>query len=238
MTSTERPGGRGLAHGLVETLRSRILDGSLAPGTKLPSEKELIEEFGVSRTVVRDALTRLQAAGVVETFQGRGSFVLALPEPTVFRGEAARVRTHHDVIAMMEFRVGVESEAAGLAAVRASADDVAALTTALDHFAHGEHDGPQGAVEADFAFHLAVARASGNRFFAELVESLGPMMIMLPRTQLDTPYTTGDAAHLTRVVTEHQNVLDAVAAGEPEAARAAMRVHLTSSRLRLRAREG
>lgn len=104
--------GGGLTRGVVEDLQARILAGDLAPGVKLPSEKELIDRYAVSRTVIREALSRLQAAGLIETFQGRGSFVLDVPEPSRFGLEAAQLRTHDDVLAMVDFRIGVESEAA------------------------------------------------------------------------------------------------------------------------------
>ena len=105
-----------LAQRVVAGLKDKILAGDLPPGDKLPSEAELIEEFGVSRTVVREAVTRLRAEGLVETFQGRGSFVLAMPEPSSFTVESAAIRTHHDVLDMIDFRLGIESEAAALAA--------------------------------------------------------------------------------------------------------------------------
>ena len=111
-----------LAQRVVSGIKARILDGTLAPGAKLPSEAELIEEYAVSRTVVREAVTRLRAEGMVETFQGRGSFVLAVPEPTSFRVEASAIRTQADVLAMIDFRIGVESEAAYLAAGHRSPD--------------------------------------------------------------------------------------------------------------------
>lgn len=89
--------GRGLAYDLVEELKRRILGGEIAPGEKLPDESGLVEEFGVSRTVVREAISRLQAAGLVETFQGRGSFVLEVP--TARGGFGLReVRSHQDVL--------------------------------------------------------------------------------------------------------------------------------------------
>src|SRR5688500_20171323 len=103
---------------VVAGLKDKILSGDLAPGTKLPSEAELVEEYAVSRTVVREAVSRLQAEGLVETFQGRGSFVLAVPEPSAFALEPSAIRNHHDVLAMIDFRMGVETEAAGLAAAR------------------------------------------------------------------------------------------------------------------------
>ena len=88
-------------------------------------------------------------------------------------------------------------------------------------------------VEADLAFHLKVSAASGNRFYSELLGSLGPMMIMLPRTRLDQAYSVSDPSHFTRVIAEHQNIHDAIARSDPEGARAAARVHLSNTRHRL-----
>ncbi|MEV5961989.1 FadR/GntR family transcriptional regulator [Kribbella sp. NPDC051952] len=223
--------GRGLAYDLVEELKRRILSGEVAPGDKLPAENSLVEEFGVSRTVVREAVSRLQAAGLVETFQGRGSFVLEIPD----RASGLRaVRSHHDVLELMDFRIGVESEAAALAAGRRSAHQLKGIERALDEFRRVGDD-PGRSVEADFSFHLKVAVASGNRFYRELIESFGPMMIMLPRTRLNAAYEVSDAAHLTRVVHEHENIYAAIERSDPEASRAAARVHLTNTRARLRA---
>jgi DNA-binding FadR family transcriptional regulator len=219
----------GLADQIVEDLKRRILSGGIAPGEKLPGENGLVEEFGVSRTVVREAVSRLQAAGLVETFQGRGSFVLEVPERTPGLRE---VRSHRDVLDLMDFRIGVESEAAGLAAVRRTDHQLKGIERALDDFRRVGDD-PGRSVEADFAFHLKVAVASGNRFYGDLIGELGPMMIMLPRTRLDPAYEMSDPEHLTRVVHEHENISAAIARSEPEAARAAMRVHLSSTRHRL-----
>lgn len=219
-----------LAQRVVAGLKERILAGDLAPGSKLPSEAELIEAYAVSRTVVREAVTRLRAEGLVETFQGRGSFVLTVPEPTSFQLEATAIRSHHDVLAMVDFRLGVESEAAALAAARVDETGAQLIRDALAAFAAAE---PEQAVEADFAFHRAVAAASGNRFYLDLLDSLGPMMIMLPRTQLADAYSLTDATHVERVAREHDNVAAAVLAGDPDTARAAMRVHLGNTRRRL-----
>jgi len=219
-----------LAQGLVEGLKSRILSGALAPGAKLPSEAELVAEFDVSRTVVREAVSRLHAEGLVETFQGRGSFVLALPEPTTFTLESSAIRTHRDVLAMIDFRLGVESEAAALAATHVSPAAGKAISAALVDFGKAGHE---GAVEADFAFHRAVAAATGNRFYLDLLDSLGPMMIMLPRTRLGDAYSMTDADHVERVSREHDNIASAVLAGDADTARAAMRVHLGNTRRRL-----
>jgi DNA-binding FadR family transcriptional regulator len=221
----------GLADQIVDELKQRILTGEIAPGEKLSGENGLAAEFGVSRTVVREAVSRLQAAGLVETFQGRGSFVLVVPERTAGLRE---VRSHRDVLDLLEFRIGVESEAAGLAAVRRTGPQLQSIERALDDFRRVGDD-PSRSVEADFAFHRKVAVASGNRFYAELITDLGPMMIMLPRTRLDPSYAMTDPGHLTRVVHEHENIHAAIAHADPESARAAMRLHLTNTRHRLAA---
>ncbi|MBC2931774.1 FadR/GntR family transcriptional regulator [Nocardioides sp. zg-1228] len=219
-----------LSASVVAGLKDKILAGDLAPGAKLPSETELSDEYGVSRTVVREAVTRLRAEGLVETQQGRGSFVLAVPEASSFSVESSAIRSQADVLAMLDFRIGVESEAAGLAALHHTAADVAAIEQAMAGFTRAGH---VGAVEADFAFHLAIARATGNRFYADLLGSLGPMMIMLPRTRLAEPYSMTDATHVERVRREHDNVAAAVLAGDVDTARAAMRLHLGNTRRRV-----
>jgi GntR family transcriptional regulator, transcriptional repressor for pyruvate dehydrogenase complex len=219
-----------LAQRVVAGLKDKILAGDLPPGHKLPSEAELIDEYRVSRTVVREAVTRLRAEGLIETFHGRGSFVLAMPEATSFTVESATIRTHHDVLDMIDFRLGIECEAAALAAARVDAAGAEAIRSALDEFVAAA---PEDQVEADFRFHRAVAAASANRFYLDLLDSLGPMMIMLPRTRLGNAYSLTDAGHVDRVLREHDNVASAVIAGDVDVARAAMRVHLGNTRRRL-----
>jgi DNA-binding FadR family transcriptional regulator len=219
-----------LAQRVVAGLKDKILAGDLPPGHKLPSEAELVDEYRVSRTVIREAVTRLRGEGLVETFQGRGSFVLAMPEPTSFTVESAAIRTHHDVLTMIDFRVGIECEAAALAAARADQAGRESVRAALATFAAAA---PEDAVEADFNFHRAVAAASGNRFYLGLLDSLGPMMIMLPRTRLGDAYSLTDTGHVDRVRREHDSVATAVIAGDADLARAAMRLHLGNTRLRL-----
>jgi GntR family transcriptional regulator, transcriptional repressor for pyruvate dehydrogenase complex len=219
-----------LADRVVDGLKDRILAGNLVPGAKLPSEAELVTAYGVSRTVVREAVSRMQAEGLVETFQGRGSFVLAVPEPSTFSLESSAIRTRRDVLAMVDFRIGVESEAAALAAGRVTPKAAPNLEAALEQFGTA---GQEDAVTADFAFHRAVAAATGNRFYVDLLDALGPMMIMLPRTRLGKEYSMTDASHVERVRREHEQVAAAVLAGDAETARAAMRVHLGNTRRRL-----
>lgn len=220
-----------LVDALASVLRHRILSGELAAGSRLPSEAALSAEFEVSRTVVREAVSRLRAAGVVDTQQGRGSFVLEVPAPE--RAAAFQIRSRSDLVHLMELRIAVESETAGLAAQRLTPSRRAEITAALDAFTRAGEN-PARVVEADFAFHLALAEASQNPYLVELLHSIGPRAIMLHRTQLGDADAVTDADHLAVLVHEHRSIHDAVLRGDPEAARAAMQVHLRRSLAALR----
>lgn len=224
---------RTLALELVDALGDRIRDGRLAPGAKLPTEAAIMAEFGVSRTVVREAISKLQAGGLVATRHGVGTFVAGLGDAVPFRIAPEQFATLRDVIAVLELRIGVETEAAGLAALRRSADNLATMRGALDAFADAVEAG-RDAVGADFQFHLEVARATQNRHFAELMGTLGSMII--PRARLDAPEAESAARrdYLRRVNGEHESIYDAIANQDVEAARAAMRTHLANSRERRR----
>ena len=112
---------RSLAQELVTVLSEQIRDGHLKRGDKLPTESAIMDAHGVSRTVVREAISRLQAAGQVETRHGIGTFVLDTPSPSGFRIDPATVVTLRDVLAILELRISLEVESAGLAAQRRSA---------------------------------------------------------------------------------------------------------------------
>jgi len=232
-TATRRTKPRNLALDVVDVLIERVRAGSLAVGAKLPTEAAIMDEFGVSRTVVREALSKLQASGVVQTRHGVGTFVVGLGEASAFRIGPEQLATLRDVIAVLELRIGLETESAGLAAVRRSDANLVAMRQALDEFAAAVTAGLD-AVTADFAFHSEIARATQNPHFTDLISALG--MAAIPRARLD-PAHTEDAerlAYLRRVNGEHESIYDAIAAQDPEAARAAMRTHLANSRERRR----
>jgi DNA-binding FadR family transcriptional regulator len=226
---------RSLAQDVVEALRERIRGGGLAVGDKLPTEAAFMTEFGVSRTVVREALSRLQAAGLVETRHGIGTFVASTPQDdaTAFRIDPQQLATLRDVVAVLELRIGVETEAAGLAAQRRSAQNLVAMRDALDAFTQAVEAG-RDAVAADFQFHQEITRATQNAHFTNLFATLGSMII--PRARLDPsrPPDEERLAYLRRVNAEHMSILDAIESQDVEAARAAMRTHLANSRERRR----
>lgn len=224
---------RSLAHDVVDALSGRIRDGSLAPGEKLPTEAAIMEEFGVSRTVVREAISRLQAAGLVETRHGVGTFAVGMGDATTFRISPDQLGTLQDVIAVLELRIAVETESAALAALRRTPENLETLRNALRAFNAAVEQG-RDAVGPDFQFHLEIARATQNHHFADLMATLGGMMIPRARLEPPGPLTPEREAYLRRVNTEHENIVDAIARQDAEAARAAMRTHLANSRERRR----
>lgn len=212
---------------LVESLRTRIVNGDIAPGEKLPSEPRLATEHGVSRTVVREAIARLNLEGLVHTRRGSGSYALTPPADDA-DGAPPLARSLADRLALVEYRLALEAEAAALAATRRTPAQLAALADRLDALASSDGH-PATAMQHDFAFHRLVAEAAGNRFLLEALDRLGPQMIAMPRGRLDRH----DGGRFTAVVQEHRAVLAALESQDPLAAAAAMRVHLAGSRRRL-----
>ncbi|MBD8542472.1 FadR family transcriptional regulator [Oxalobacteraceae sp. CFBP 8755] len=222
---------RNLAQSVIEQVGAAVKQGILKPGDKLPTESSLMAQHGVSRTVVREAISHLQASGLVQTRHGIGTFVLERPQ-TGLGLDAEHILTLRDVLAILELRIGVETETAGLAASRRSEEQVRELAGALDEMQQAMAEGIS-AVEADKRFHLLIAQATGNRYFVDILAQLGNAII--PRARLNTPGLEQDkpADFLERVSREHDDIFRAIERRDPEAARAAMRTHLSNSRERL-----
>ncbi len=223
---------RGLAHGLVDDLGEKIRSQKLRPGDKLPTETAIMKAFGVSRTVVREALSKLQAGGLVETHHGIGTFVLQPKAAGMFRLDASDIATSVDVLAVLELRISLETESAGLAATRRTDEQLVAMRDALDDFERNVAAAGD-TVAPDFRFHLQIAQATGNPYFADIMSHLGTTII--PRTRIAAIRTHDPRGeYLSRVNREHEEIYAAIARRDSESARAAMRIHLTNSRERLR----
>lgn len=225
---------RSLAVDLVETLQSRIKDGTYATGMRMPTEADIMAEHGVSRTVVREAISRLQQAKLVVTQHGIGSFVSqSLPEEQGFRIDPIDVETVVDIVNVLELRVSLETESAGLAAARRNLRQLSEMKEAIEEFAACAARGSD-TVEADFRFHLAIAQATQNPHFFDLMRHLGTTLI--PRARVNSPQLAKEekSSYLDRVNREHKLIYEAIERQDADSARAAMRVHLTNSRERLR----
>ena len=224
---------QGLAHDIVAELTQRIVLGQWVAGDKLPSESAIVREHGVSRTVVREAISRMQASGLVETRHGIGTFVL---ERDPRQGLHLKRDTAESVRGIIELRMGLETQAAALAARRRTDEQLLHMREALDDYQRSlaNHD---SSVEADMRFHTLIAQATGNIYFTDIIGQLGRSVI--PRTRLDADERgEADLEQLGQMaVSEHEAILRAIRRQDPDAARAAMLLHLSNSLERMSAQE-
>ncbi|HKJ63639.1 MAG TPA: FadR/GntR family transcriptional regulator [Hyphomicrobiales bacterium] len=234
MTMTSHKLARGSAPGsltyrLTEELRRRIETGAIQPGDKLPTERALVDEFGVSRTVVREAIAGLRADRLVAARQGAGVFVLNRPvDSPILPPIPSRIDRISSIIEALELRTAVEIEAAALAATRSSPAQQMRVREAFTEFAHAVERG-EGAEDADFAFHLSIADATNNALFREFLESLGKRTI--PRNQIRDVGVV-PLEYLQRILDEHSEIAEAICSCDAETASAAMRLHLRGSQER------
>jgi GntR family transcriptional repressor for pyruvate dehydrogenase complex len=199
-----------------------IVDSSLSPGAALPSERDLGEQFGVSRTVIREALRSLAGKGVVEMTQGRGLRVARVDGSTVRESMSLflRGRPSLDYGRVHEVRALLETEVAGLAAQRATAADLQALAEACDHMAQVLSD-IKLAADADVAFHRLLARSTHNELFTVLLDAIGEPLVEIRLETLASGSMRTDTA-----LEAHRAILREVSRRNAEGARAAMREHL------------
>ncbi|MGE7368435.1 FadR/GntR family transcriptional regulator [Neorhizobium sp. NPDC001467] len=228
---------RKLSERILVSLREDFLSGQLAIGNKLPTETQLADSFHVSRTVVREAIATLAAEGLVETRQGAGIFVLARQPSSTLTPTMAddRLGNISHALNVLEVRIALEMESAALAATRRSAAQEAQIQERFFEFEHQLEQGkPTGA--ADFAFHRAIAEATNNAFYVEVLDSLGSRTIPC---DVSSPYATEDVLsfdYQTRLQREHLAILTAISTSDAAAARDAMRAHLAASQQRYRRR--
>lgn len=223
-----------LRSGLVDTLAAQIEAGDLAPGQRLPTEQEIVGATGVSRTVVREALASLRARGLITTRQGLGAFVAAQLPPKTFSIVPADLQSIDEVLQVLELRMGVETEAAALAARRRSAADLARMSERLDAIDRAVAARGAGSQE-DLGFHSEIARATGNPNFPRLFETFGLAMIPRQWAHFDRMPDRERALHTTRMRREHRAIFDAIRVQDAGAAQRAMRLHLNRSYVRFEA---
>src|SRR5215470_17264075 len=216
------PAPRSLSHELVARLTSDITSGKIPPGSRLPTEQELIAATGVSRTVVREAVAALRAEGLVVTRQGVGAFV---PENArrPLRIEFDQLSPLRTVLDVMELRTGIEIEAAGLAADRASSAQIRRIVECLETIDRAIKRN-EDAIPQDFALHCAIADATGNLQFRRFLEHLGRFII--PRETIRGGPGMPRRVYGETFQSEHRDIVQAIRAGAVGQARAAMRRHL------------
>lgn len=219
---------KSLADVVFERLHRAIKSGAYAADERLPTEHDLAAEFQVSRPVIREALRRLRENGLVYSRRGAGSFVrqAGLREPIGF-GQVASIA---DLERCYEFRITLEPEAAAAAARRHDAASMARIDAALAEMRDATQR-RRHREDADFDFHLAIARASDNRYFATAMEALEDHIAVGMQFHGMSLKITPDG--LVHVYGEHKEIAAAIREGREDDARALMRAHLIGSRERM-----
>lgn len=218
-----------LADQLYEEIVRQIVHGKLQTGGKLPSENQLCDIFKVSRPVVREAIARLQADGLVVTRQGAGTTVAKRPRDEFLR--LAPIGEIADLMRCYEYRIALEGEAAYLAAQRRTPEAMSEIDAALAELEGVIARGEVG-VEADSRFHVAIARASQNALFEQSLAALASH-IFAAMTVARNLSLAHSRRRLTLVQDEHRRIVEAIRAGEPDEARALMRLHIDNARSRV-----
>ena len=223
-----RPARPGLADRIYHLIYSRITNGDYPANQKLPPEKTLAEEFGVSRPVLRAALERLRDQGLVYSRQGAGSYVREVHSaPLGF----APVETIADIQRCYEFRICIETTAASLAAGRRDTAAIERIETALS-LMDAATNSQIHREDADFAFHLAIAQAANNQYFDTSLRALREHIYVGMKLHGQSLMTDG-AKGLREVFQEHSAIFAAIRDGQAAQAETLMRNHLIHSRERL-----
>lgn len=223
-----KPGAK-LAEQVADVLEQQIRGGAWQAGEKLPSEAVLVQQLGVSRTVVREAISRLKSRGLVEARQGSGVFACA-PGVAPLSFEMPAPGSRETVLQIVEVRRALEGEVAQLAAARRSSADVQAIRAALAGIAQAVAEGRDG-VEEDVRFHRAIAEASHNPFLTSTLDYLSQFLRGATRVTRANEARRGDFAR--DVTEEHEAIVRAIEAGDPAAARAAAARHMQNAARRI-----
>lgn len=224
-------GGRHLPDEIAATINTRVQRGELLPGERLPSERELCELFGVSRSVVREALSQLKSDGVIETKRGSGAYVLERDQRQSFRMQDVAIDERDSLALVMELIVTVEVAATRLAAIRRTPEDLKMIRRALIGMEYEIANDRLGD-EQDFAFHQAIVEATHNPHFIALsshLEQGARRVIRQARTNTRTRHTD----LIEAVQEEHQAIFDAIKTSDADAAARAAEDHLKNAAQRL-----
>lgn len=223
-------GGKTLADQVTEVLTSKIFGNEFADA-QLPSEQAMAEGFGVSRTVIREAVSRLKAEGLIDTRQGRGAFVRTDRLDVPFRIDLDSENLLRSLLHIIELRRGLDAEIAFLAATRRKREQMAAIRRALGEIEKAVKAGRDAAAE-DLAFHLSIARATGNPLFLELLRFLNQFLYIAIRVTRANEDKRVEFSEQTRV--EHVAIAGAIERQDPEAAATAAKIHMINAAVRIK----
>ncbi len=222
--------GMRLSEQLADALATSIRQGQWKPGEKIPTEGALVERFGVSRTVVREALSRLRTLGLVTSRQGSGAYVQSADEPADGSLLLAPDGSLKAVIQMVEVRRALEAESAALAAARRSSKALRGIKAAVQALDAAVARGGDG-VSEDVAFHAAIAQAADNPFLLNTLAYLNRFLLDATRVTRANEATRSDLEQAVR--REHQAIVAAIETQDPAAARLAGATHMVNAAERI-----
>jgi GntR family transcriptional repressor for pyruvate dehydrogenase complex len=210
---------------IVEQLKELISTGELKPGDKLPSEREMSDSLGVSRTSVREALTALEAIGILDIRPGEGTFVRETSMAETFWPLFLVLTVERSPgNQLMEVRRVLETESAALAAQRATEEQLAKIADILQQMKKA--DTVQEAVSFDLKFHYAIAEATTNSILLRIMNTVADLMHHTFRHDREQLYASGD--HGVQIINEHEAILNAIRSRNSELARTRMLEHINN----------
>jgi GntR family transcriptional regulator, transcriptional repressor for pyruvate dehydrogenase complex len=219
-----------LSDQVTNALLARIESGQIKPGEKLPPEVVLAPEFGVSRTVVREAISRLKQEGLVESHQGSGVFVRPQAALSPLKIDNSVIESRESVLQIVELRRAIESEAAAMAAQRRSKSQLASMETSLRAIDAEVSAGGDGVV-ADIEFHRSIAQATGNPFFLKTIDFLTQYLKVA--TRMTRANEARRVEFMRQVRDEHSAIIEAIRRRDAPAARNAAAAHMFNAARRL-----
>lgn len=214
---------------IYDQLVGEIVSGAMRIGDRLETETKLAQRFEVSRPIVREALARLREDGVVASRQGSGTYLARRPEAKV--SQIAPLASMNDIQRCFEMRISVESDSAYFAALRAEKEDIDEIAKRCQALERVNMDANLGG-EEDFLFHRAIALASKNRFYVSIIDQISEHLlqgILINRAlKMD-----GNKVRISKVVVDHQAILQSIRTGDAEGAKKAMKTHLLNAKSRI-----
>lgn len=216
---------------IYQKIQHEMASGQLKMGDKLPSERELAAQYGVSRTSIREALRLLELGNLIEVRQGDGTFVKTNAQQTI-QNQLTNVvlNTNQTTLyEMLEVRFILESQCAALAALRATGQDIETIARTLEMMKNTDDE--EMGIQADLDFHMAIAAAANNSILAQLIASFAPHM--RNAIEVTRKHRLSSTANITRTFEEHKAIYIAISRGESERAKTLMEDHIRTIRQEL-----
>jgi GntR family transcriptional repressor for pyruvate dehydrogenase complex len=215
----------GLADEAIERIRDLIRSGELTPGSRLPPEQKLAQQMGLSRNSMREAVKALQVVRVLDARPGDGTYVTSLAPRLLLEGLGAAIDLLQDdtLLDVMQIRLMLEPAATAAATPSITEQHLAELSVLLDKM-RATADDAESMIRHDIEFHHTIVAANGNESLTSVLDGLSGRTA---RARVWRGLIEANAAAVTQA--EHQAIFDALAAGEPELARAAALLHVNTS---------